>query len=65
MSEAKQLPGGHLANTDDEASPTESILKVVQRMFVKSFAWVGIYMLGYYDFSIAWLITPLFLTALR
>jgi hypothetical protein len=25
----------------------------------------GIYLLGYYDFSIAWLITPLFLTALR
>ena len=40
-------------------------LQVVQRMFLKSFAWIGIYLLGYYDFSIAWLITPLFLTALR
>ena len=39
--------------------------QVVQRMFLKSFAWIGIYLLGYYDFSIAWLITPLFLTALR
>ncbi len=31
-------------------------------MVLKSVAWVGIYLLGYYDFSIAWLVTPLFLT---
>lgn len=86
-SEAKELPGAHLALPDEENSPGESILKVMQRMFVKSFAWIGngslrasnteliiiialnsspgIYLLGYYDFSIAWLITPLFLSALR
>ena len=28
-------------------------------------AWMGIYFLGYYDFSIAWLFTPLLLTVLR
>ncbi len=35
---------------------------MIQRMVLKSVAWVGIYLLGYYDFSIAWLVTPLFLT---
>lgn len=59
------LPGSHLALPEDDPSPAESVLKVVQRMVLKSFAWVGIYLLGYYNFSLAWLVTPLFLTALR
>ncbi len=33
-------------------------------MVLKSVAWVGIYLLGYYDFSIAWLVTPLFLSGM-
>ena len=62
----KDLPGSHLAlPEDDSGSPTESILKVLQRMALKSFAWIGIYLLGYYEISMAWLLTPLFLTALR
>jgi hypothetical protein len=42
MSDAPvDLPGAHLALPDDENSAGESILKVVQRMFLKSFAWIG------------------------
>lgn len=59
------LPGSHLDNFDEGQSPSESIVQVIQRMFLKSFTWIGIYLLGFYDFSIAWLITPLFLSALR
>ncbi len=55
------MPGAHLAQPEEQGAG-ESIIKVIQRMFLKSFAWIGIYLLGYYDFSIAWLITPLFLT---
>ena len=62
---AEGLAGSHLAKPEEEPTPTESILKVVQKMFLKSFAWFGIYFLGYYNFSVAWLVTPLFLTALR
>ena len=42
-----ELPGAHLALPEDgEISPGESIVKVVQRFVFKSFAWVGIYLLG-------------------
>ena len=36
--------------------------QVIRRFLFKSLAWAGIYLLGYYDFSIAWLFTPLLLT---
>ena len=39
-----------------------NIFQVIRRFLFKSMAWVGIYFLGYYDFSIAWLFTPLLLT---
>ena len=41
MPKSVALPGAHLDNSDDEGSATESILKVIQRMFMKSFAWIG------------------------
>ncbi len=61
------LPGAHLNNldTDPEPSTGESILKVIQRFALKSVAWVAIYSLGYFDFSVAWLVTPLLLTVMR
>ncbi|TRY78396.1 hypothetical protein TCAL_08980 [Tigriopus californicus] len=60
-----KMPGSHLNNADDEPSPAESIVKVISRFAFKSFAWVSIYLLGYYNFSVAWLFTPLILTVLR
>ena len=50
---------------EEEASATDSIIKVIKRFVVKSIGWVSIYLLGYYDFSIAWIITPLLLSVLR
>ena len=50
---------------DDEPTAGESIFKVAKRFAFKSVAWFGIYVLGYYGFSIAWLLTPLLLTVFR
>lgn len=49
---------------NDEPSAGDSVVKVVKRFCLKSFGWLAIYFLGYYDFSAAWLITPLLLTVL-
>ena len=58
-SRAKELAG------IDEPGSSDSIFQVIRRFCFKSIAWLGIYLLGYYDFSIAWLITPLMLTVFR
>ena len=50
---------------DDEPGPGDTVFKIIRRFFVKSVAWLGIYVLGYYGFSIAWLLTPLLLTVYR
>ena len=50
---------------DDEPGPGDTVFKIIRRFFVKSVAWLGIYLLGQYDFSIAWLLTPLLLTVYR
>ena len=50
---------------EDEPTAGESIFKVAKRFAFKSVAWFGIYILGYYGFSIAWLLTPLLLTVFR
>ena len=47
------------------ADDSQAVFKVIRRFLFKSVAWFGIYMLGYYDFSVAWLFTPLLLTVLR
>lgn len=59
---ARQLEKG---DDDDDGSPGESIVQIIQRFCLKSVAWVAIYALGYYNFSIAWMFTPLLLTVLR
>ena len=50
---------------DDEPGPGDTVFKIIRRFCVKSVAWLGIYVLGYYGFSIAWLLTPLLLTVYR
>ena len=50
---------------EDELTAGESVFKVMKRFCFKSVAWFGIYLLGYYGFSIAWLLTPLLLTVFR
>ena len=50
---------------EDEPTAGESVFKVMKRFCFKSAAWFGIYLLGYYGFSIAWLLTPLLLTVFR
>ena len=50
---------------EDEPTAGESVFKVMKRFCFKSVAWFGIYLLGYYGFSIAWLLTPLLLTVFR
>ena len=46
----------------EESNPVVSILK---KIGLRSLAWVGVYLLGYFDFSVAWMITPLLLSVLR
>jgi hypothetical protein len=50
------------SETDDEPTAHDSNLKLMKRFCLKSVAWIGIYMLSYYGFSIAWLLIPLLLT---
>ena len=46
----------------DQPNPVVSILK---KIGLRSLAWVGVYLLGYFDFSVAWMVTPLLLSVLR
>jgi len=46
----------------EQANPVISILK---KIGLRSLAWVGVYLLGYFDFSVAWMITPLLLSVVR
>ena len=45
----------------EQANPMISILK---KIGLRSMAWVGVYLLGYFDFSVAWMVTPLLLSVL-
>ena len=49
----------------EDHSVSDGIIKVIKRFVLKSIGWVAIYFIGYYEFSVAWLITPLLLTVLR
>ena len=49
----------------EEPSTTDDVIKLVKKFFLKSVGWVGIYLLGYYNLSIAWLLTPLIITVLK
>ena len=49
----------------EEYSVSDTVFKILKKFVVKSIGWVTIYALGYFEFSVAWLITPLMLTVLR
>ena len=38
---------------------------LLARVAMKSVVWIAIYALGYFDFSVAWLATPLLLSVMR
>ena len=38
-----------------------SIVAILKQVSLKSMAWVGVYLLGYFNFSIGWMVTPLLL----
>ena len=42
-----------------------SVVSIAKKLFFKSVAWSGVYFLGYFDYSIAWMITPLLLSVMR
>ena len=50
---------------EEEHSATDNVVQVIKRFILKSIGWIAIYVLGYFDFSVAWLFTPLLLTVLR
>ena len=60
---AMALAGEHLAS--EEHSATDGVIKVIKKFILKSVGWVSIYLVGYYNFSMAWLFTPLVLSVLR
>ena len=60
---AMAVAGEHLAS--EEHSATDGVIKVIKKFLLKSVGWVTIYLVGYYNFSMAWLVTPLVLTVLR
>eukprot|EP00092_Neocalanus_flemingeri_P064404 GFUD01078159.1.p1 GENE.GFUD01078159.1~~GFUD01078159.1.p1 ORF type:complete len:1135 (-),score=294.37 GFUD01078159.1:524-3928(-) len=41
------------------------IVSIAKKLGMRTLAWIGVYFLGYFDFSIAWMITPLLLSVLR
>merc|ERR1711962_1969948 len=41
------------------------IVSMAKRLGLRTLAWIGVYLLGYFDFSIAWMITPLLLSVMR
>jgi len=38
---------------------------MAKRLGLRTLAWISVYLLGYFDFSIAWMITPLLLSVMR
>jgi len=46
-------------------SDPNSLLKICKNFGLKSLAWVGVYLLGYFNFSIGWMVTPLLFSVLR
>ena len=45
--------------------PANPIVSMAKRLGLRTLAWIGVYLLGYFDFSIAWMITPLLLSVMR
>ena len=41
------------------------LVRILQKLGLRTLAWVGVYLLGYLDFSLGWMVTPLLLSVLR
>ena len=41
------------------------LVRILQKLGLRTLAWVGVYLLGYFDFSLGWMVTPLLLSVLR
>ena len=54
-----------ILDESEESTTADNVVKIVKRFVLKSIGWVAIYFVGYYNFSVAWLFTPLLLSVLR
>jgi len=45
--------------------PSNPIVSIAKKLGMRTLAWISVYLLGYFDFSIGWMITPLLLSVLR
>ena len=41
------------------------LVRILQKLGLRTLAWVGVYLLGYFDLSLGWMVTPLLLSVLR
>ena len=46
-------------------SQSGSVMKIIKKIGLRTLAWLGVYLLGYFDYSVAWLVTPLVLSVVR
>ena len=44
-----------VSQAEEEHSATDGIIKVIKRFILKACGWLGIYLVGYYNFSVAWI----------
>lgn len=63
--EAKKDEKEVVTLTSRESSSGSMVVGVFKKLGTRTLAWLGVYLLGYFDFSIAWMITPLLLSVLR
>ena len=52
-------------NEEKEKFDNEDFILVIKQFLPKFLTWITVYALGYFNFSIAWLTTPLLLIFLR
>lgn len=62
--EKKGLEDGEVTTLSPRSDPT-SIVAIAKNLGLRSLAWLGVYLLGYYNFSLGWMVTPLLLSVLR
>ena len=61
MASVKNEKEESVSNDEDD----ETIIQNVRLFLPKFLTWITLYFVGYFNFSIAWLITPLLLSCLR
>ena len=65
MDENPENPDADGPVTLQPREPANPIVSMAKRLGLRTLAWIGVYLLGYFDFSIAWMITPLLLSVMR